>query len=210
MFGLSLSDANEALREKHPSEIVAWALALNRHTVVTTNFGPHEAAILHMVATQGSDTSVVWIDSGYNTAATYRFADQVIEQLGIAEQLKIYHPQISAAHRNAQMRGIPDIDNPLHDVFTQQVKLEPFQRAMDEIKPDVWLTAIRQEQTPFRQNLDVLTADESRGLLKVAPVFYWSEAEIETYLCEHGLPIEKDYFDPTKVLGNRECGLHTA
>jgi phosphoadenosine phosphosulfate reductase len=28
------------------------------------------------------------------------------------------------------------------------------------------------------------------------------------YLAEHNLPDEKDYFDPTKVLENRECGLH--
>ena len=31
---------------------------------------------------------------------------------------------------------------------------------------------------------------------------------MEEYLYEHGLPAGEDYFDPTKVLKDRECGLH--
>ena len=31
----------------------------------------------------------------------------------------------------------------------------------------------------------------------------------DIYLKDHGLPNENDYYDPTKVHGNRECGLHT-
>ena len=31
---------------------------------------------------------------------------------------------------------------------------------------------------------------------------------LEAYLTEHDLPDEKNYHDPTKVLENRECGLH--
>jgi phosphoadenosine phosphosulfate reductase len=31
---------------------------------------------------------------------------------------------------------------------------------------------------------------------------------MQAYLAEHGLPDERVYFDPTKVEGDRECGLH--
>ena len=175
--------------------------------VLTTNFGPHEAAILHMVTQVKPDIPVVWIDSGYGTGATYRFARQLIDRLGL--NIRIYHPEYSRAYRSAVMGGVPEVDTPEHDEFTRQVKLEPFARAMASEAPDVWLTAIRKDQTAFRQELEV--ASETRdGYLRIAPLLNWTELDVEEYLVEHDLPIEEDYYDPTKILGNRECGLHTS
>ncbi|MGH8505955.1 MAG: phosphoadenosine phosphosulfate reductase family protein, partial [Stenotrophobium sp.] len=48
------------------------------------------------------------------------------------------------------------------------------------------------------------------GLIKVAPVLHWTSKEMNDYCKKHGLPNNFDYFDPTKVEANRECGLHTA
>lgn len=203
---LNLDAINRELKEKSPLEIVEWAMSLNRKTVVTTNFRPHEAVILHLATQVKPDVDVLWIDSGYNTDATYRFAEQVIDLLKL--NIHVYAPNVTSARRTAVMGGIPGIDSPLHDAFTREVKLEPFQRAMQDFKPEVWLTAIRKDQTPFRQSLDIVTQDES-GLIKVAPVFYWTDVDMEGYLYANNLPDEEDYFDPTKVLGDRECGLHT-
>jgi phosphoadenosine phosphosulfate reductase len=47
------------------------------------------------------------------------------------------------------------------------------------------------------------------GVLKVAPLFEKTDADLDVYLEEHDLPNEFDYFDPTKVEESRECGLHT-
>ena len=113
-----------------------------------------------------------------------------------------------AARRNVLMKGIPEVNDPLHEEFTRQVKLEPFQRALAELGPDLWFNAIRKDQTEFRQSLDVVTASKD-GVIKVAPLFNWSEAQMEAYLDQYGLPNEHDYFDPTKALETRECGLHT-
>ena len=104
--------------------------------------------------------------------------------------------------------GIPEIDDPLHKTFTEQVKLEPFKRAMAEHRPDVWFTNLRKGQTAHRDSLDILSLG-SDGVLKVSPFFYWSDTQLDGYLSEYQLPNEHQYFDPTKVLENRECGLHT-
>ncbi|RLU00148.1 phosphoadenosine phosphosulfate reductase family protein [Ketobacter sp.] len=203
---LDLAAINQQLRHQHPADIVKWAVALNKKTVVTTNFRPFEAVILHLCQQADPHMDVLWIDSGYNTKATYLCAEKIIQQLAL--NLHVFNPLMTAARRDALMDGIPDIDSPLHEEFTRQVKLEPFSRAMKQFQPEVWLTAIRKDQTAFRQNLDIVTQDET-GLLKVAPLFYWSEVDMEGYLYEHSLPNEEDYYDPTKVLGDRECGLHT-
>ena len=51
---------------------------------------------------------------------------------------------------------------------------------------------------------------DDRGIIKVAPIFYWSEDAVEDYMEQYQLPTCRHYFDPTKVHDGRECGLHTA
>ncbi|RJS94627.1 phosphoadenosine phosphosulfate reductase family protein [Salinisphaera sp. Q1T1-3] len=204
-MNIDTAKANAELAGQHPQQIVNWAASLGGKTIVTTNFGPYEAVILHLAVQAKPDIDVVWIDSGYATRKTYLFAEKLIADLNL--NIHVFNPLSSAARRDALM-GIPDVDDPQHEEFTNQVKLEPFGRAMREMAPDVWLTAVRRDQTAFRQGMDIVSQDKPGGVVKVAPVLEWTELDMERYLTEHDLPNEKNYYDPTKVLGNRECGLH--
>lgn len=122
MSQLDLAKVNAALG--HDAEgLVRWALGLNKRAIVTTNFRPFEAVILHMVSQVQPDVPVIWMDNGYNTPATYQFADAVTKQLGL--NLKIYLPLRSRAHREAVEGPTPALDDPRHAAFTEEVKLEP-------------------------------------------------------------------------------------
>jgi len=187
-----------------PQDIVRQALEVARNPVVSTNFRPRSAAFLHLVTRIAPEIPVIWVDTGYNTPATYRFADEVTRRLKL--NLKTYSPLVTSARRNALLGGVPRLDTPEHAEFTREVKLEPFERALREHAPDVWLTGIRGEQTEFRRGLGVVSAGPF-GTLRVAPIFAWSAVDLEDYLYEHGLPDNDDYVDPTKGGENRECGL---
>ncbi|WP_136248896.1 phosphoadenosine phosphosulfate reductase domain-containing protein [Halomonas borealis] len=188
-----------------PEALVCWALAQGSRPILTTNFRPFEAVLLHMISRVRPDIPVVWMDHGYNTEATYRFADAVVERLGL--NLIRYIPRRTRAHREAVDGAMPGVDDPRHAAFTEEVKLEPFQRALREMAPDVWFTALRAEDTPERAQM-LPVSRNADGLLKVAPLLHWSARDMYQYLQAHGLPNEFDYFDPTKVEEKRECGLH--
>ena len=105
--------------------LVAWALGLGRPSIVTTNFRPFEAGDPHLVTRVRPDVPVVWMDNGYSTEATYRFADEVTRQLGL--NLHIYLPRRSRSaprgggrpHASAQRPA------PRRRWSTEEVKLEP-------------------------------------------------------------------------------------
>lgn len=204
-MNINIEEQNQILKEKTPQERIAWALSIAKKAVVTTNFRPYEAAILHACSTQKKDIDVIWCDTGYNTTATYRHAESTIKQLNL--NIHLYVPQQTAAHRDVVLGGIPDIEDPKHKIFTEQVKLEPFRRAMKAHQADVWFTNLRKGQTAFRDSIDVLSLSAD-GMLKVSPFYDWSDQDLDKYLEENKLGNETKYFDPTKVLGNRECGLH--
>ena len=168
---------------------------------------PFEAVILHLVTQVRPDVPVVWMDNGYNTDATYRFADEVTKQLNL--NLQIYLPRRSRAHREAVEGPTPALDDPRHAAFTQEVKLEPFARALRETAPKVWFTALRATDTAVRAQMDPVSINPD-GLIKVAPLLHWTSKDLYQYCELHGLPNNFDYVDPTKGEDNRECGLHLA
>jgi phosphoadenosine phosphosulfate reductase len=190
-----------------PQALVNWAVGLKRKAICTTNFRPFEAVILHLCVQAQPDMPIVGMDSGYATPATYRCADEIARLLKL--NLVIYHPRRSRAHREAVDGETPSIDDPRHAAFTQEVKLEPFERALREMQPQVWFTAIRAADTAVRAAMKPVSVNAD-GLIKVAPVLNWTSKEMHAYCQKHGLPNNFDYFDPTKVEANRECGLHTA
>ena len=185
--------------------LVNWAVGLGRKAIVTTNFRPFEAVILHMCSRAQPDMPVIWMDNGYNTPATYQFADEVTKQLGL--NLSIYLPRRSRAHREAVEGPVPALDDPRHAAFTEEVKLEPFARALRETAPQVWFTALRATDTAVRAAMDPVSINPD-GLIKVAPLLHWTSKQLYEYLVEHGLANNFDYVDPTKGEDNRECGLH--
>lgn len=208
MLNLDLDSVNATLRDADPGEIVRWALSLGAKTIATTSMGKNAAVMLHLVSEVDKRVPTIWVDTGYNLRDTYVVAERLIRDLDL--NMHVYSPQMTAERRNAIMGGVPTIDEEeQHQEFTRQVKLEPFDRALQEFQPEVWLTGIRREETELRQTLDIVSMD-NRGIIKVAPIFNWSEDDVEAYMEQYELPTCRHYFDPTKVLDGRECGLHTA
>jgi phosphoadenosine phosphosulfate reductase len=205
-----IAQANVELRDQSPLEIVKWAIARAKgRAIVSTNFRPYEAVVLHLCVQAQSDIPVLWVDHGYNRPATYQHAEALRKLLEL--NLKPFLPRITAAHRDAIYGEIPSTEDEAGlKQFSALMKLEPFQRGMKELAPTIWITALRKVQNPNRAELDIVSPDQNFGALKVSPVFYWSDADMENYLQQHQLPNEWDYFDPAKADDKRECGLHAA
>jgi phosphoadenosine phosphosulfate reductase len=201
---------NARLRPLPPLEIVRWAVArAGGRAVVSTNFRPYEAVMLHLCVQVQPDLPVIWVDHGYNRPATYRHVEQLKTLLKL--NLKAYLPKVSAAHRDAVQGPVPAPDDEMAlREFSAVFKLEPFARGMKELAPSVWLTALRQVQNPHRAGLDIVSYAAEFGALKVCPVLCLGDAEMEDYLKQHDLPNEWDYFDVAKGDEKRECGLHAA
>lgn len=210
MTSSDLARWNAELHDQSPLEIVRWAIAQSDgRAIVSTNFRPYEAVILHLAVQAQPDIPVLWVDHGYNRPATYRHAEELRTRLGL--NLKPYLPRLTPAHRDSLHGPIPTTEDETGlKQFSALMKLEPFQRGMKELAPQVWITALRKVQNPNRAGLDIVSCDENFGALKVSPLFYWSDADLDTYLAQHQLPNEWDYFDPAKADEKRECGLHAA
>jgi phosphoadenosine phosphosulfate reductase len=203
---------NVELRNKSPTEIIRWGLSQvgSGEAIVSTTFGPYTAVLLRLVTEVDPLISVLWVDHGYNRPATYRYAEKIQNLLNL--KVHVYSPRLTAARRDVLFGPLPigqDDESALQQ-FSALMKLEPFSRAMKDLKPRVWFTGIRQVQNSTRQSLDIVSFDSTFHVLKINPLFYWTDDQMTEFLLKNNLPNELDYFDPAKGDDKRECGLHSA
>jgi phosphoadenosine phosphosulfate reductase len=199
---------NHALIGSSPTDILRWAVQRGK-SIVTTNFRPYEAVILHLATQVQQEIPVLWIDHGANFPETYRFAEATRTSLNL--NLKPYLPLMTSAHWLAINGGQIPMPDELARVesFSRIMKLEPFERGMKEMGPQVWITALRREQNPQRSaTLRPIMWDAKFNCLKVNPILDWTSLELEDYLAKHCLPNERTYYDPAKGDEKHECGLH--
>ncbi len=189
---------------RYPEVIIDHALAVAFRPLVTTNFRPGSAALLHLLVSRRPDLPVIWIDTGYNTAETYRYVDFLSTRLSL--NLRIYSPKWTGS-RVAALRGpLPRPGDDDFDAFVEVVKLEPFRRAFEDFEPDVWFTGIRRDQSAYRNTLGSISRGY-RGVLRVAPTYYWDHSDVDEYLERYAIADNTDYVDPTKPGDKLECGL---
>lgn len=199
-----LTTKNLFLRQAKPEDIVRRIIDTAQRPVIFTNFRPSSIALIHLVTSVEARIPVVWIDSGFNTVATYRYVEKVSRDFAL--NLITYTPRMSSRRWEAIYAEVPGIDSPQHKEFTQMVKIEPFKRAIDELSPDFWFTGIRKDQTAYRSKQDVLSNGPKESV-KVAPFIDETNDQIDQYILDNNLPVYLDYFDPTKGPEHRECGL---
>jgi phosphoadenosine phosphosulfate reductase len=189
---LDLETINQYLTTLDSSEIVAWAHQnFGPGLVMSTSFGIQAAVMLHLVTQIVPNIHVIWIDTGYLPKETYLFAEELTKRLNL--NLKVYQSPLSPARMEAiygklwQKKDLESLN-----LYDQIRKVEPMQRALQELKATAWLAGLRQNQTDFRQQLEYINKQGNQ--YKILPILTWNSRDIYQYLTKYDLPYHP-YFD---------------
>lgn len=189
---INLDQINQQFDQSPAEDVVAWAAGtFGDGLVMSTSFGIQAAVMLHLVTQVVPDIPVIWIDTGYLPAQTYLFAEQLTERLGL--NLKVYQSAISPARMEALYGKLWEFnDVNAFNQYDQMRKVEPMQRALNELQAKAWLAGLRSKQTNFRQSLRRVDTQGER--YKVLPILNWNSKDIYQYLQAHDLPYHP-FFD---------------
>lgn len=222
-----LADINEMLEQMTAQERVAWALDNLPDThIVSSSFGAQSAVMLHMLTKVQPDIPVVLTDTGYLFPETYKFIDELVEKLNL--NLHVYSAIMSSAWQEARFgrlweQGIEGIEK-----YNKMNKVEPMQRALNDLDAGTWFAGLRRSQSDTRGKLPVL--QKAGQQFKMYPIIDWSNKDLHYYLKDNELsyhPLwEQGYVSigdwhttqslqegmseqDTRFFGlKRECGLH--
>ncbi len=224
---MALAATNAQLEKSSAEERVSWALEnLPGAYVLSSSFGIQAAVSLHLVTRQQPDIPVILTDTGYLFPETYRFIDELADQLNL--NLKVFRAETSPAWQEARYgklweQGVEGIEK-----YNEINKVEPMNRAIETLGAQTWFAGLRRDQSGSRANLPVLSVQ--RGVFKLLPIIDWDNRQIHQYLEQHKLkyhPLwDEGYLsvgdthttrkwepgmaeEETRFFGlKRECGLH--
>ncbi|VXD16621.1 Phosphoadenosine phosphosulfate reductase [Planktothrix serta PCC 8927] len=189
---LDLDAVNQQLADADGLNVVQWAAeAFGEGLVMSTSFGIQSAVMLHLVTRVVPNIPIVWVDTGYLPTETYIFAEELTQRLNL--NLKVYQSPISPARMEAlHGRLWEKNDVEALNYYDKIRKVEPMQRALQELNATAWLAGLRADQTHHRKTLNRVI--KQSGRYKVHPILSWNSRDIYQYLTAHDLPYHP-YFD---------------
>ncbi|NMH65390.1 phosphoadenylyl-sulfate reductase [Shewanella salipaludis] len=224
---LELARVNDFLAGLSAAQRVVWALEyLPGNHALSSSFGIQAAVMLHLVSQAKADVPVILTDTGYLFPETYQFIDELSERLQL--NLKVYQAPQTAAWQEARFGKLWEQGLDGLEQYNRLNKVEPMQRALNELEVGTWFAGLRRSQASTREALPILGIHGSR--YKLLPIIEWGNREVHQYLTAHGLPYhplwEQGYVsvgdthsskplelgmteEETRFNGlKRECGLH--
>lgn len=218
---------NNRLAKLTAQERVVCAMGMLPGThMLSSSFGAQAAVSLHMLTAVQPDIPVVLVDTGYLFPETYGFIESLQQRLQL--NLHTYRAATTPAWQEARhgQRWLQGAD--ALDAYNFENKVEPMQRALDELNVGTWFTGVRRSQAQSRRETPFMTFNGD--YYKVAPLADWSDRDVFEYLKRHDLPYhplweegyvsigdvhttralhEVDSAEETRFFGlKRECGLH--
>ena len=176
------------LEPLEPLQRLQWAVnRFGSGFAMTTSFGIQSSVLLHMLSRiSGGDTvPVIWVDTGYLPAETYRYASTLCERLGT--QLVVAQSSMSPARMEAVHGRLWETGREQDlDLYLRLRKVEPLEEALSGREVSCWASGVRRGQTELRKTMTVL--DPIRGRLSLRPLLRWTNRDVFYYMKEHDLP----------------------
>jgi phosphoadenosine phosphosulfate reductase len=164
--------------------------------ILTTTFGRTSGAMIKLATDALPGIRVITIRHGYETPRTLELADHYTKRFQL--NLKVVE---------APRLPVPEEGTPAFETFKHAIKVETFERMLQQERPRAWLSGVMREETPERRTFDFV-ADRG-SVLAIYPILDWSEIDAREYCIAHGLPMNENYYDPCKGRSQKaECSLH--
>jgi phosphoadenosine phosphosulfate reductase len=164
-----------ALAEQFPGEIV-----------FSTSFGWEDQVITHMIFANDIPIKVFTLETGRLFPETYYVWNRTMEIYG--KPVHAYYPVHHLLEEMVNAKG----PNSFYESVENRKeccgirKIEPLRRALAGNK--CWITGIRAEQSPNREEMSDVEWDEGNKLIKVHPIFSWTLDEVKAYIKQYNIP----------------------
>ncbi|MFF2961873.1 phosphoadenylyl-sulfate reductase [Streptomyces sp. NPDC057963] len=217
--------AGRELADASAPDILRWAAdTFGSRFCVTSSM--EDAVVAHLASRVLPGVDVVFLDTGYHFPETIGTRDAVEAVMDV--HVITLTPRRTVAEQDAAYG--PKLHDRDPDLCCRLRKAEPLEEGLTSYL--AWATGLRRDESPTRANTPVVGWDEKRHKIKVSPIAFWTQDDVDAYVAEHGVltnPLLMDGYTSVgcapctrRVLegeearagrwagrGKTECGLHS-
>lgn len=184
---------NQQLEPMHPMDILYICKAMFPNLYQSTAFGLTGLATLDMLSKiqqenpRSRPVDLIFLDTLYHFRETYELIDRVRARYPDT-RLHIFKPDgVETAAELEDLYG-KEVYNVASEMYDWIVKVEPLQRAYDELKVAAVLNGRRRSQGAARGSIPIIELDEERGIIKINPMATWTFSQVEEYIKHNDVP----------------------
>ncbi|MDR3108619.1 MAG: phosphoadenylyl-sulfate reductase [Planctomycetaceae bacterium] len=195
---------NTQLENRDPETILRWAIeTYSPKLTMGTALGSGGCVILSILAEIEPKIPVFNLDTGYQFPETLELLERISTKYGIA--IRRESAELSVAEYEAANGGA------VHKTDSNRCCYERKIQVLERIAPkyDAWISGIRRDQSPTRANTPVVGWDRKFGLVKIAPLAYWTNKQVWDKIVGKSIPYNLLYDHGYTSIGCAPCTRQT-
>ncbi len=172
---LSIADTIRFLASEFPGSVV-----------FSSSFSFEDQVITHEILSNNIPVSIFTLDTGRLFPETYSVWSRTNEVY--QTQIVPYYPKHELLETFVTANG----PNAFYDSVEKRKeccfirKVEPLKRAL--AGKQIWITGLRAEHSPARQDLAPFEWDGGNGIIKYHPLLHWTTEQVRAYINKNDVP----------------------
>lgn len=181
---LDLDRLNQQFEQAEPQAILSWCIDnIPEGLIQTSAFSLLVVTdMLYRDLQPDPPVPVLFLDTLHHFQETLDTVDRAQQHYGL--DLRVYRAEgANTREEFAALYGERLWETDVNR-FHYLTKVEPLQRALNEMGVNAWITGRRRDQAHTRRHMPVFERD-NQGRLKVNPLLNWTRKEVWNYIYEH-------------------------
>lgn len=172
---LSIDEFLSVLAKEFPGEVT-----------FSTSFSYEDQVITHKILSNNLPIQIFTLDTGRLFPETYSVWTATNEKYNT--HIKAYYPDHSLLEEFIAEKGpnsfYESVENRKQCCYIR--KVDPLKKALRNNK--IWITGLRAEHSPDRQNLAQVEWDEGNEIIKYHPLLHWTTEEVKESINQYKIP----------------------
>jgi phosphoadenosine phosphosulfate reductase len=168
-------------------DVIRWASGTFRDRLCfATSLGAEDQVITHLLAEVSPNIRVFTLDTGRLFQESYELIDRT--EARYARRIEVFAPKAEEVESMVSEHGInlfyKSVEN--RKLCCSIRKVHPLVRALAGV--DAWICGLRKDQALTRQQVHVVEWDAQFGIVKINPLWNWSEPQVWECIKTNGIP----------------------
>lgn len=201
---IEINELNERFSKLGAMDCISECIKLfGSKLVFASSLGAEDQVITYMISKIDKSTKIITLDTGRVFPETYDLLHRTINRYSV--EIKSYYPDTLEVENMVNTHGInlfyESIEN--RKLCCTIRKINPLKRALQGAQ--AWMTGLRSEQSVTRAGMNIVEWDEANHMMKINPLWNWSESMVWDYIKEHDIPFNKLHENGFPSIGCQPC-----
>ncbi|HLO57229.1 MAG TPA: phosphoadenylyl-sulfate reductase [Bacteroidales bacterium] len=195
---------NERFAKAPAEEVVEFFNSeFGQEICLSSSMGAEDQVLTHMLMKVNPSFRIFTLDTGRLFPETLDLIQKTRDHYNTS--IEVFFPDYRMVQQMVREKGINLFYASVEDrkYCCNVRKMEPLKRALSGMK--AWMTGIRKDQTINRFNTQVVEWDEANAIVKINPLYRWSEKMVWEYIRSNQIPYNELHDRNFPSIGCQPC-----